>query len=247
MNAHPRPRPLNLRHGFVAMLFALTAGQIAISAADLVEIWNVGAVGLDFLAPVTHLLLALVIVTTSWVGWSVVTANSEPVEHPFHFPFSVLLLDVFLVVIYFVIALEVEIDPDQKLILYPSASEEIVGVMFIFGVYCFWDVVHDVVIKKQNWFIAVFASAVSLVAAVMVWVAYSCLSSNASVWSVLCADIALLGLVFAFRALKGVEKPLADWIVPKGPPFNKRSFPWKVWVSVSAIVFAVGFVGMFIV
>ncbi len=247
MNAHPRPRPLNLRHGFVAMLFALTAGQIAISAADLVEIWNASAVGLDVLAPLAHLLLALVIVTTSWVGWSLVTARSKPVEHPFDCLFFVLILDVLLVVIYFVIVRAVEIDRITNTISEPSASQEARWIMFMFVVYLVWDVVHDVQIKKGNWFVAVFASVVSLVAAVMVRVVYSWLSSHESVWCVVFADIALLGVVIGFRALKGVEKPLADWIGPKDHSFNERPFPWKVWVPFSAVVFAVGVVGMFIV
>ena len=258
-------KPLGLRHAFVAMLFALTAGQIALSTADLYVIWkHADELPSTFYAPVAHLVLALLIVLTSWVGWSVGSRQTKPLKHPFSGNFIVLFFDVLLVVTYFVIVREVEI---TEVIKRPhwiagqpvgeygvtkqigdiSASGEAGLVVFMFFLYLLWDVVYDKIINGACLWVAAFASFVSLIAAASVLFALCRWPSDSpTVLSVVCGDIALVGVVMGFRALKGAEKPLADWFKVQHESFRDRYFAWKIWLTLSIAVFVVGLVGMWL-
>lgn len=275
---------LGLRHAFVAMLFALTAGQIAISTADLYVIWkHADELPPTFYAPVAHLFLALLIVLTSWVGWSVKSLKKQSVatpkpkppeeseeperlKHPFGWPFIVLLIDVLLVVTYFVIVREVEITEVyqgqpaiagqpvgeysvMKQIGDVSALGEARLVVFMFFLYFLWDVVHDKIMRKFPLRVAAFASVVSLIAASSVLFAlWRWRSDSPTVLSVVCGDLALVGVVMGFRALKGSEKPLAEMLKVQSAPhtFKKRDFTWGWWLALSIIVFVGGLAGMLV-
>jgi hypothetical protein len=76
-----------LREGFVAMLFALAIAQVAINAA---AVFAVSAALESKLAASAHLIVALLLIACSWVGWR---QSRSPG----------LLLDVLLVVLYFII------------------------------------------------------------------------------------------------------------------------------------------------
>ena len=52
------------RHEFVGMMFAITVGEIGIKVSDLINHGHV----LHFLPAYAHLLLAMVVVASSWVG-----------------------------------------------------------------------------------------------------------------------------------------------------------------------------------
>jgi hypothetical protein len=82
------------------MLFALAVSEVAIHAADLVSAsGNLS----DKLPALTHLVVGLVLIAASWVGWrrSVSPGMKERVEYVFSLPFIGLLLDVLLVILYF--------------------------------------------------------------------------------------------------------------------------------------------------
>src|SRR4051812_41738835 len=116
-NAAPPPQPQPQRAGgdfprepryiFVQLLFSLTAAETARQFAELV----LGARDHVEAAPAyAHLLLAGMVVVTSWVGW----ANSEAsrqsrVTSVFGCPFLILLLDVALVFLYFLLVRSAEI------------------------------------------------------------------------------------------------------------------------------------------
>jgi hypothetical protein len=97
-----------LRLIFVQLLFSLTAAEIARQTADLVlRNRNVS----DDLPAYVHLVLATVVVATSWVGWSTSTASLRGrlrVDKIFTGAFVVLLLDVSLVILYYILARGVE-------------------------------------------------------------------------------------------------------------------------------------------
>src|SRR5262249_5704542 len=134
---YPRER----RFIFVQLLFSLTAAEIARQIADFVlrgrSVW-------DDLPAYAHLALATAIVATSWVGWSVSTASLNPglsVVRVFGWPFVVLLIDVGLVILYFILVRGVEIPKEEhgSFTLTPSARHELLTVAAIFLGYLLWD------------------------------------------------------------------------------------------------------------
>lgn len=200
-----------LRFGFVEMLFALTVGEIAVQVADVV------ASGLTFshaLAAYSHLALALGLVATSWVGWSRSKApgNVQDVQSVFSSAFLVLLLDVLLVIFYFIIVKGVDIvrEINGQIRVKPSAANETLWVMVVFGGYFIWDVVTKAVIgnKKSTWLHRFFSKDlwergwVSVVCFTLALIAWLKLDSVTRESSVLLADASLFSLVFLFRAMK---------------------------------------------
>lgn len=213
-----------LRDTFVQMLFALTAAEIARQSADLVTeeltTWN------D--APAyTHLIVAIALVATSWVGWkrSRAPGKRQDIEKVFSWQFVVLLIDVVLVVCYFIIAKGVEIERMNGVVIKitPSAALETFWIMMVFAGYCFWDIIANVVIKplvpktqpstgepsielqqehKEPWnrlWDSANTSSLCLGLAFFLWLF---LHDVTKPWNVVFVDAALLSLVFLFRAIK---------------------------------------------
>ena len=234
----PSEPGLNLRHSFVAMLFALTAGQIALSTTDLIEIWQTGQNDpMQLAVPSAHLILALVLLSASWVGWSVTAASKsfQQLSHLFRSPYVVLLIDVILVIVYFAIVRAVEIrqvlspQPDGNYVLHsqldiPSPIGEALGITIVCFIYLIWDVVHDVIMRRREasetrpvcikrGLIDTFPSLVCVILSIVVCLTIFLLEISSS-GAVISIDLALLALVIGFRALKGVEQPLAKKLLP---------------------------------
>jgi len=203
-----------LRFGFVEMLFALTAGEIAVEAADLVKHIGVTVGGLPAYA---HLLFATALVTTSWVGWlrSKAPGNRLDVATVFSAPFFVLLLDVFLVVCYFIIVRGVDIERtrDDVYQLTPSSANETLWLMVVFIGYFSWDVLTKAVLgyqeEKDKTFLQRIAgvrfwkrSWSSLTCCLLAITAWLFLGQFTQPFVVTLVDGALIALVFLFRALK---------------------------------------------
>src|SRR2546430_544180 len=93
--ASPAPRKPELRHEFVALMFAVAVAEIGVQLASIVRdgrFW-------DFLPAYAHLTLALILIAASWVGWSKTRAPGgvADVEAVLSLRFLVLLLDVLIV------------------------------------------------------------------------------------------------------------------------------------------------------
>src|SRR4051812_7548266 len=95
-----------VRHEFVGMMFAVTIGEVGLQVASLVQAKHYA----HFLPFYSHLLLAIIVITSSWVGWSLSQApgNRRDVDGVFTWGFWTLLLDVFLVITYFIMVRTVE-------------------------------------------------------------------------------------------------------------------------------------------
>src|SRR5688572_9417028 len=112
--AQQQPSRNSLRDTFVEMLFALAVAQVAIHAADILlarALDGSALSGLERGAAFSHLAVALLLIATSWVGWM---RSASPGRHiqengVFSWWFVGLLLDVILVVVYFVITRSVEV------------------------------------------------------------------------------------------------------------------------------------------
>jgi hypothetical protein len=206
----PESEP-KLRHEFVGMMFAVAVGEVGVQTATLVQAHN----WVHFLPAYFHLLLATVLIATSWVGW---TLSPSPgartdVRNIFEWEFFVLLLDMLLVVIYFILAKSVDITGEKNIQLKASAAPEAFWVLVVFCVYLVWDFVSKVPLytkkkRSEPWFrnygVRIIPTLVCLILAYVT----KRLVADIDAPHVLTADLALIFLVLLFRALKDLTSAL---------------------------------------
>lgn len=200
-----------LRHEFVGMMFAVAIGEVGVQTAILVQAGN----WVHFLPAYSHLLLTAILIAASWVGWTLSPSPGarEDVRSVFHLGFLVLLLDVFLVVVYFILAKTVDISGERGVKLNASAKPEAVWILVIFGTYLVWDVITKVVIyfmegRQGPWLRKFGSRMIPTLACLVLAYAFKPLFERADPPHVLTADLALISLVLLFRALKDLTSRL---------------------------------------
>lgn len=237
---------IRLRHTFVAMLFALVAGQIALTTADIVQVLQNEAIyNYKLNAAISHLILVVVILTTSWVGWSMsVIKNDETLQLKtvFSRPYIILLIDIMLVVFYFTMVRMVEIgsllvknevtlplESFKKVVSVgaPSADEEILMLSFIFFLYFVWDIIHDKRVCKRtassyyiiktfcNFFVRSWVSGFFFALVFIVGLFIENASDPNDWVFVVLVDVALMTVVLAFRAAKILVRSESDTVNSK--------------------------------
>ena len=208
-----------VRYAFVEMLFALAIAEVAIASSHLVSIerpFN------QKIPAIAHLFVATTLIATSWLGWSTSNwrAKKSKSESPFSWDFLGLLLDVLLVVMYFIIVRLADISDKEPFdLLPPSAVPEARWIVWVFTVYALWDCLWKVLKEDHLWRLvqrstvdvlklALASMACSIICAGLACVVYLLAQSlpvPADVtlrWNVVCLDSALLCVVLLFRALK---------------------------------------------
>ena len=210
-----------LRHEFVGMMFAVTIAEVGLQIAALVQAGHFVS-WIHFLPEYAHLLLATVVVAASWVGWtlSVAPGARHDVNRIFQWEFLVLLLDVALVILYFILVRSVDFEKEQSAPHTASASKVGITLCWIFFLYILWDILTKVIIfvrdreqeKSKKWFhyydkdwwrkygSRMLPALLCLVLAGTM----TCLFQSADRLHLLTADLAFLALVLLFRALKEV-------------------------------------------
>ena len=191
-----------LHREFVGMLFALAIAEVAIEGAGVV---NSGVVASVAFPAYSHLFLAIMVIAASWVGWGWSDHSLSNVRNVFTNDFIELLLDVWLVILYFFIVrgaeLPVLVNGQQTII--PSSANEAFWIMVVFLTYLVWDVWtkwgknddhQRNALVQRGW--------ASVSCAILSFVCYRYLSAVQGVWRVVVVDVLLLTLVFLFRAMK---------------------------------------------
>lgn len=232
-----------LRRTFIAMLFALVAATIAQQISEMLFVvtggWDLAASpskmwdnlllgnGLLF-ASFSHSCLALLLVAMSWVMWSKSQAGGHKTEIAsiFSKEFVILLVEVFLVVLYFAIAKTMEQNfaeyvKDKSVAAFvgsASARPEALQMMWVFSVYFVWDIITDVMysphsprlvnlgekIKGFTQGILTYCS-VSLVCIAGAWLVSKNAPSVSTPYEALWGDIALISLLLFFALGKKLE------------------------------------------
>lgn len=232
----PSPR---LRREFVSMLFALVAAQVAIMAY---RVWTASDGNVDNaqtarLAAFAHLFLALMVIVTSWIGWSKSVSADKRVDTYLDLKFLALILDIVIVVFYFFLVSSVDIlrDASGDSLAPPSASPEIQWSLILLLLYAVWDAVtkwpqgDD---SPKNWPLHAlgtsFASILTLGAAAVIYVVNWKWARTPSPFDVILFDVALISVFILFRVLKSAEVVLFEqdrqWRVPTGAPVEPQ---WK--------------------
>lgn len=187
---------------FVQILFSLAAAEIAKQASDrFLQDYELGRF-LDSAPAYFHLLIATVLVTTSWIGWSrSYKKHSYKLDKVFSINFIRLLLDIALVTLYFILIKSVEIR-DDNLDMAPSAKPEAFFITLIFIIYFIWDV-----LSKKSTKDLVYSVFCMVIAALSNFV----ICDTESIGKVVIFDIFLIIGLFAYRYFNEYKyKPLHD-------------------------------------
>ena len=234
-----RDKP-KLRHEFVGMMFALAIGEVGLQAAALLRAGNFS----HLLPAYAHLALATIVIATSWVGWSLSLApgGREDVGGILQWEFVVLLLDVVLVVMYFILVRTIDFSKAGDFRV-DAASTVASLVFWIFVLYFAWDVITKIVIyfrkkkseREGDWTrkygLRMLPTAVCLGVA---WLVLQCVKGSDALHKI-SADFALLCLILLFRALKDLVS--AYFPSPTSPKklSQRRALVWTIVLSFGVV------------
>lgn len=189
----------NLRIEFVGMMFALAIAQVGIEIAEFFEkgisLWNHFYV-------ITHLSLSTYVIASSWVGWqSSASKNKLTGSGIFNLSFIVLLIDIIIVIFYFILVRGVEKPTCANKI--PECRTEIIWSIIIFCSYFLWDLITAIPEFKFKSFIT--RSYQSIICIALAFYLFFFFSSKTSVSIVILVDLILISAFILFRGLKDVN------------------------------------------
>ena len=268
------PATATLRSDFVTMLFALAAGQVAVFSYQVFSavtpaVGTSSDLDLWVYAAFAHLAVALLVIASSWVGWSKSMSASREVQRVFDKDFLPWVLDVFLVIVYFFLASSAEVKgplaPDGTYELTrPSALPETKFVLYLLLLYFVWDLlskcwpakfpakfneVSSINISKwcKNAVASSLASVISSILAIVFFVVVTKqVETNTitpSAYAVISVDIAIGFLVVLFRVLKSLERhcqKLQEWrTIPSTVPTEPYWEQKVFYLSLGFVAFAV--------
>jgi len=198
-----------LRFDFIGMAFALALGQVGV---EIGEFYSSGLKVEDYLYVFTHLLLGTYIIASSWVGWnkSDSTGTVEKFNGNFGKPFIILLIDLFLVICYFIIVKGVEKPYHEEFLSNSiSAQLELQWCIIVMCFYIFWDIMSKLVefdskefnfnFQWKHYFSRAYQAYVCLI---LLLIIYYSIEETHSITKVILIDIYLLLIFVLFRGLK---------------------------------------------
>ena len=208
---------INLRFNFIGMVFALAIAQVGIEFGDFFLTEHSMT---DHLYIISHLFLAVFIIASSWIGWqnSKSLGNRMGLRSLFSIPFIILLVDLFLVILYFLLVKTVEKEVDGG--YQPSALPEAKLSVVIFATYLVWDILTRLlIIDVNNWIFKIelkkwwdrgWQTILCLALSLVIWIFMAVEESQDKVVLI---DFALLFVFALFRGLKSRDVFAID--VPK--------------------------------
>lgn len=211
----------NLRFIFVQLLFSLAIGQAAIKIGDLV-IENFPFYEYHYVY--FHLVLSIVVLSTSWVGYQISSATQNPLISIFSIQYVILIIDIFLVICYFIIVRGAEMsnyaEQGVTKALKPNIQIETLWFMLVFIGYFIWDMltkIPDVKYIEENGKYKKRTKLSLVEFGERAWITLICLGLSSLVYfttlqneitpiKATLIDIALISLCFLFRGLKQETK-----------------------------------------
>jgi len=183
---------LKLRHLFISMLFALVVGELALASfivfdeIEFTQDWLV--INKDRIA---HLMVCLILITTSWVGWSNTfkDTNYPKLDSLWSRGYVLLLIDIVILIIYFGIVKNLDA------IKVSSARAEVLGIGYVFILYVIWDLVYSS--KKAP--VRIIELLPSGLMCLFCFMVYFMALEKYPVWFV---DLLLIGILLIFRVIK---------------------------------------------
>ena len=197
-----------LRFTFVQMLFALAIGRVAVEIGEFYKL-NSTFYFSNFHV-LAHFVLATYILTSSWIGWqnSNSPGNAKEIISVFDLQFLILLVDVFLVICYFIIIQGVEHQANNYK---PDARVEAYWTFVIFVTYLFWDILTKLLSSntdektrrlKFTWDIFIKRARITIICVALSGGVLFFMSDVDTKVGVVMVDIILLMLYVLFRGYK---------------------------------------------
>lgn len=231
-----------LHKTFIAMLFAFVVSVVAQQIAEILIVatdnWKFSESPVSvyekasssfwlLMTAASHSLLALLMVSISWVMWSRSQARSHTtdLQTVFSIKFVVMLIEFFLVILYFAIAKSIEADFSayQKnpsitgFVSAPSARPEASQIRWVFFVFFIWDVLVDIIQSPRGNYSGVLDRilapiqgllvycSISLICFFGAWAVFAISLEKGSPYHVILGDIALIVLLLFFSLAKKLE------------------------------------------
>jgi hypothetical protein len=238
-NEEPDKEP-RLRHEFVGMMFAVAIGEVGLQTATLIQAHR----WVHFLPAYCHLALATLIIATSWVGWTLSPSPGarRDVKRVLEWEFILLLLDVILVIFYFILVKSVDITEGPEIHLNASAAPESFWICVIFGAYLAWDILSKYVMQRgmkssgSSSYSSDMLRIIPTLTCFILALVIKSLVEGADPPHVLAADFALISLVLFYRAAKDLMSALFP--KPEVPGNLVRSR--KYWSVAWSVLFGLG-------
>ena len=200
-DGEPKKDATALHLEFVAMLFALAAAEVATESVEFAKRIRESKWQANDLAGLSHLVLSLTVIATSWVGWNASHYHGSKRSKElsvFSLDFIEMLLDVVLVIVYFLLVKNAE-QPDTNGAVVPAFRCDAMYIAVILLLYFLWDCVS----KCEKFAMEIKRIAISLACFLLAVAAIYCTRDTAeTLWSTLAMNVSLLSLMLLFRAWK---------------------------------------------
>jgi hypothetical protein len=225
------------------MMFAITIGEVGLQVAALVQAGHTA----HYLPAYTHLFLATIMIATSWVGWSLSRSPGARLDVVaiFQWEFVVLLLDVSLVITYFILVRAVDFGREGVAPRIAPPSTLAFWTIVVFALYLAWDIVTKIIIycrkpeAERQWTRKYGSRMIPTVVCLILAFVARLVTSSADLPHYLTADFALLCLVLLFRALKDFVS--ARIPKKKGDPIDWSKAWWpRVWTILCVVGLTLG-------
>ncbi len=235
----------NLHFGFIDFLFSLAVAQVAVKFAAIVADADGAARSYSdstYWPAYSHLALCLMLITTSWIGWNrslYSHSNTRNISSVWNLDFLEILIDVLLVISYYVLVEHTEMPSlvGAGTAAQMSASQgnsvlpEACTLLVVFGLYLLWDLVSkfpfrsDIHNRRIGWGPIMKRGWISVVCFLFAWGAYIFSPANPSNTQIVFFDFSLFGLVALFRDFKAESS--------HGFGFKKS---WRIYLSLTCLV-----------
>jgi hypothetical protein len=253
----------DLQKTFIAMLFAFAVSVVAQQISELLIVFtnnwksaltpvdiydNIHDQLLPLLAGASHLTLALLMLSISWVMWSRSQAagHREDIERIFSVKFITFLLEVLLVTLYYSLTKSAEGDFSayakgksiSSYVTPASAKPEAFQMFWIFFIFALWDVIVDVLKSpKTPTPTGIFQNILSFFTGISVYCAVSILCAGGAILVLLAApavelpihaiagDVALIATLLLFNQGKVLEYYIVKIFPSEGTRNNTKRSP----------------------
>ncbi len=201
MANNEQPPPATVALSYIDVLFGLAAGRAFMSAFD--DVSRLSSVEWS------HFLVALVLITCSWIGYHLNRSRTHPKEAEFtrdaRAPLAQIGIDIALVALYYRLASRIRLDH--------TTHTELRIVLLVFVLYAVWDFVNLQVSPDRN---DTRVRAMVDVAWVGLFLAVANLHL-ATPWTearVVLVDVVLMGLLLVYRYAPGTltKLPSSSWL-----------------------------------
>jgi hypothetical protein len=231
-----------LHFGLIEMAFALAIGEVAGKLGDYIDDtikYDPSKMCADHIPFFTQLLLATLLVACSWIYWGKrFRHGGPPIDSVFEWQFLELLVDLTLVILYFVFIHAASVPPAKgpaDLSLHLATVPALMSGIFL--LYALWDLITKPFNTYKSRSISTgICFALSLC---LCGLGHWKLSGGATPLGVVCLDLSYCALVFLFRALKREDLAIGD----SAAWGRVLRFP-GCWGS--AVVLLLGVIGVFL-